>query len=80
MSALARLDSRIIKAVRQDKKNGKSVLRILRVAWLLKQPSEWKLQSRQRVVQRVLAMPMFQQMTVRTWRVTTRLLELLDNG
>jgi len=25
-------------------------------------------------------MPMFQQMTVRTWRVTTRLLELLDNG
>jgi uncharacterized protein (DUF1697 family) len=28
-------------------------------------------------VQRVLAMPMFQQMTVRTWRVTTRLLELL---
>lgn len=29
-------------------------------------------------VQRVLAMPMFQQMTVRTWRVTTRLLELLE--
>lgn len=30
-------------------------------------------------IQRVLAMPMFQQMTVRTWRVTTRLLDLLDN-
>lgn len=28
-------------------------------------------------IQRVLAMPMFQQMTVRTWRVTTRLLELM---
>ncbi|WP_348788941.1 DUF1697 domain-containing protein [Leifsonia sp. NPDC080035] len=30
-------------------------------------------------IQRVMAMPMFQQMTVRTWRVTTRLLELLDD-
>jgi uncharacterized protein (DUF1697 family) len=29
-------------------------------------------------IQRLFAMPMFQQMTVRTWRVTTRLLELLD--
>ncbi|ANP74445.1 DUF1697 domain-containing protein [Cryobacterium arcticum] len=29
-------------------------------------------------IQRLYAMPMFQQMTVRTWRVTTRLLKLLD--
>ena len=31
-------------------------------------------------IQRVMAMPMFQQMTVRTWRVTTRLLELLHEN
>jgi len=29
-------------------------------------------------IQRLFAMPVYQQMTVRTWRVTTRLLELLD--
>jgi uncharacterized protein (DUF1697 family) len=29
-------------------------------------------------IQRLMAMPVFQQMTVRTWRTTTRLLELLD--
>jgi uncharacterized protein (DUF1697 family) len=31
-------------------------------------------------VQRVLAMPMFKQMTVRTWGVTTRLLDLLHDA
>ncbi|TFV95316.1 DUF1697 domain-containing protein [Leifsonia flava] len=31
-------------------------------------------------IQRLLAMPVFQQMTVRTWRTTTRLLELLEEG
>jgi len=31
-------------------------------------------------VQRVFAMPEFQQMTVRTWKVTTRLLKLLDGS
>lgn len=31
-------------------------------------------------IQRLMAMPMFQQMTVRTWRVTTRLLDLLDKS
>ena len=31
-------------------------------------------------IQLLMAMPMFQQMTVRTWRVTTRLLELLDKS
>ncbi|WP_314148701.1 DUF1697 domain-containing protein [uncultured Leifsonia sp.] len=31
-------------------------------------------------IQRVMAMPMYQQMTVRTWRVTTRLLELLEES
>jgi uncharacterized protein (DUF1697 family) len=29
-------------------------------------------------IQRLMAMPVFQQMTVRTWRTTIRLLELLD--
>ena len=29
-------------------------------------------------VQRLMALPVFQQMTVRTWRTTIRLLELLD--
>jgi uncharacterized protein (DUF1697 family) len=29
-------------------------------------------------IQRLMAMPVFQQMTVRTWRTTVRLLELLD--
>lgn len=29
-------------------------------------------------IQRFMAMPVFQQVTVRTWRVTTRLLELLE--
>jgi uncharacterized protein (DUF1697 family) len=29
-------------------------------------------------IQKLMAMPVFQQMTVRTWRTTTRLLELLD--
>ena len=36
-------------------------------------------QATQTRIQRVLAMPMFQQMTVRTWRVTTKLLDILDN-
>ena len=31
-------------------------------------------------IQLLFAMPVFQQMTVRSWRTTTRLLELLDNG
>jgi uncharacterized protein (DUF1697 family) len=31
-------------------------------------------------IQRLMAMPVFQQITVRTWRTTTRLLELLDRG
>ncbi len=37
-------------------------------------------QATQTRVQRLLVMPMFQQMTVRTWGVTTRLLDLLDNA
>ena len=36
-------------------------------------------QATQTRVQRLMAMPMFQQMTVRTWGVTTRLLEILDS-
>ncbi|MBZ2198883.1 DUF1697 domain-containing protein [Occultella gossypii] len=31
-------------------------------------------------IQRLMAMPIFQQMTVRSWRTTTRLLELLDGA
>jgi len=40
--------------------------------------SRVKARATQTRVQRVFAMPMFQQMTVRTWGVTTRLVELLD--
>ncbi|MFC8598702.1 MULTISPECIES: DUF1697 domain-containing protein [unclassified Isoptericola] len=35
-------------------------------------------QARRTRIQRLMALPVFQQMTVRTWRTTTRLLELLD--
>lgn len=31
-------------------------------------------------VQKVMALPVFQQMTVRSWRTSTRLMELLDEG
>ena len=31
-------------------------------------------------ITRLMSMPVFQQMTVRSWRTTTRLLELLDGG
>ncbi|KQM82584.1 DUF1697 domain-containing protein [Agromyces sp. Leaf222] len=31
-------------------------------------------------IQKLMAMPVFKQMTVRSWRVCTRLLELLDDG
>lgn len=31
-------------------------------------------------ITRLMSMPVFQQMTVRTWRTTTRLLEMLDDG
>ena len=36
-------------------------------------------QAKKTRIQRFMAMPEFQQMTVRSWRVTKRLLELLDN-
>ena len=31
-------------------------------------------------ITRLMGMPIFQQMTVRSWRTTTRLLEMLDEG
>jgi uncharacterized protein (DUF1697 family) len=37
-------------------------------------------QARRTRITRFLGMPVFQQMTVRTWRTSTRLLELLDAG
>ncbi|MET0975494.1 MAG: DUF1697 domain-containing protein [Leifsonia sp.] len=37
-------------------------------------------QARKTRITRLMGMPVFQTMTVRTWRTTTRLLELLDGG